>query len=79
MFVGVQVMLWERKIQLEAEMAEVMDPTVGADVVGAMRKEIHRMQLRFAELGRLQERLISEMERSINKRETISYKVKIWF
>lgn len=47
-------MLWERKIQLEKEMAAVMDPTVGQDVVGEMRKEIHRMQLRLGELMRLQ-------------------------
>ncbi len=49
-----QIMLWERKIALEKEMAEVMDPTVGQDVVGEMKKEIHRMTLRHAELMRLQ-------------------------
>lgn len=49
-------MLWERKIALEKEMAEVMDPTVGQDVVGEMKKEIHRMTLRHAELMRLQVR-----------------------
>ncbi|KAK9829105.1 hypothetical protein WJX72_003917 [[Myrmecia] bisecta] len=68
------VLLWERKLQLEAEMAEVMDPTVGTDVVGAMRKEIHRMTLRLTELARMQERLIQEMERCIAKRDTITFK-----
>ena len=68
-------MLWERKIKLEREMAEVMDPSVGTDVVGAMRREVHRMQLRLGDLGRLQERLIADMERSISKRDTINTKV----
>ena len=72
-----QIMLWERKIQLEREMAEVMDPSVGTDVVGAMRREVHRMQLRLGDLGRLQERLIADMERSISKRETINTKVGV--
>ena len=53
-----QIMLWERKIILEREMAEVLDPTVGQDVVGDMRKEIHRMELRHGELMRLQEKLM---------------------
>ena len=44
---------------LEKEMREVLDPTVGQDVVGEMRREIHRMQLRHAELMRLQEKLMA--------------------
>lgn len=47
-------MLWERKLSLEREMQEALDPSVGTDVVGAMKKEIHRMQMRHAELLRLQ-------------------------
>jgi hypothetical protein len=39
-------------------MAEVLDPTVGQDVVGDMRREIHRMELRHGELMRLQEKLM---------------------
>lgn len=69
-----QIMLWERKIALEKEMAEVMDPTVGQDVVGEMKKEIHRMTLRHAELMRLQEKLVSDMEKALAKREVITVK-----
>ncbi|CAG9461572.1 unnamed protein product [Pedinophyceae sp. YPF-701] len=69
-----QIMLWERKIQLEKEMQEAIDPEVGREVVEAMRKEIHRMKLRFTELLRLQERLITEMERGISKRGVIGDK-----
>jgi peptidoglycan hydrolase CwlO-like protein len=69
-----QIMLWERKIMLEKEMAAVLDPTVGQDVVGEMKKEIHRMELRLGELMRLQEKLMTDMERSLSKREVIAVK-----
>jgi hypothetical protein len=36
----------------------MLDPTVGEGVVTAMRKEVHRMELRHAELMRVQERLM---------------------
>ncbi|KAL3137705.1 hypothetical protein ABBQ38_004975 [Trebouxia sp. C0009 RCD-2024] len=69
-----QVMLWQRKIELEREMNDVLDPSVGGDVVGAMKKEIHRMQLRAGELSRIQESLLLDLERSITKRDTIALK-----
>lgn len=68
-------MLWQRKIELEREMNDVLDPSVGGDVVGAMKKEIHRMQLRAGELSRIQESLLLDLERSITKRDTIALKV----
>ena len=40
-------MLWERKIHLEREMQQALDPTVGNLETEAMKREIHRMQLRF--------------------------------
>ena len=43
---------------LEKEMHDAMDPNVGQDVVGEMKREIHRMQLRHAELMKLQEKLV---------------------
>lgn len=57
-----EIMLWERKIQLEREMHEVLDPEAGQDVVSAMKKEIHRMELRYADLMKIQERLIQVLE-----------------
>ena len=71
-----QVMLWQRKIELEREMNDVLDPSVGGDVVGAMKKEIHRMQLRAGELARIQESLLLDLERSITKRDTIALKAR---
>lgn len=36
----------------------MMDPSVGEGVVAAMGREVHRMELRLAELLRQQERLM---------------------
>lgn len=69
-----QIMLWERKIKLEKETQEALDPNVGTDVVASMRKEIHRMELRHGELKRAQERLMTELERCIGKREGLATK-----
>merc|ERR1711904_603834 len=42
-----QVMLWERKIHLEKEMQEALDPSVVQAETTTMKKEIHRMELRY--------------------------------
>lgn len=52
-----QILLWERKITLEKEMQAALDATDG-EVIGAMKKEIQRMEQRHAELRRLQEKLM---------------------
>merc|ERR1719238_186998 len=69
-----QVMLWERKIHLEREMQEALDPSVGQVESTAMKKEIHRMELRLDQLKRRQEQMIMEMERAIHKRDAIALK-----
>jgi chromosome segregation ATPase len=69
-----QVLLWERKISLEREMQDALDPNVGQADSSAMKKEIHRMELRLSQLKRKQETMISEMERTINKRDAIQLK-----
>ena len=67
-----QLMLWEKKIQLEKETQDALDPEVGMAEARSMEKEIHRMKLRFSTLKREQERMIKEMELAIDKRETIA-------
>merc|ERR1719316_1268123 len=69
-----QVMLWERKIHLEKEMQEALDPSVGQAETTTMKKEIHRMELRYEQLKRRQDQMIQEMERVIHKRDTIQLK-----
>ena len=72
-----QVMLLEKKIALERETQAALDPEVGAAEVRAMEREIHRMRLRYAQLQRRQEQMISEMERQIYKRDNIEAKGKV--
>lgn len=67
-----QGLLWEKKIQLDKETREALDPSVGQQETENMEKEIHRMALRFEALKREQEKLSLEMERAINKRATIA-------
>lgn len=69
-----QILLWERKIQLEKEMQDALDPTIGQTEIVAMKKEIHRMELRYDQLKKKQEEMIKDMERSVFKRETIQLK-----
>merc|ERR1711920_1181218 len=68
------VLLWERKISLEKEMQEALDPNIGQADSAAMKKEIHRMELRLEQLKRRQEQMIMEMERAIHKRDAIALK-----
>merc|ERR1712151_1407729 len=68
------VLLWERKITLEKEMQEALDPNIGQADSSAMKKEIHRMELRLEQLKRRQEQMIMEMERAIHKRDAIALK-----
>ena len=72
-----QIMLWERKIQLEKETQAALDPDVGGDVVGAMKKEIARMTHRSAELARVQEALMRKVEQAVYKRETVAAKARL--
>lgn len=72
-----QIMLWERKIQLEKETQAALDPSVGGDVVGAMKREIQRMSHRETELKKMQEQLIRKVEQAVYKRETIGAKARL--
>lgn len=69
-----QILLWERKIQLENEMQDTLDPNIGQKEIIAMKKEIHRMELRYERARKTQEGLIKGMERAVFKRETIQMK-----
>eukprot|EP00916_Digyalum_oweni_P002827 GHVL01005235.1.p1 GENE.GHVL01005235.1~~GHVL01005235.1.p1 ORF type:complete len:290 (+),score=73.42 GHVL01005235.1:82-951(+) len=70
-----QIMLWERKIILEKETQAAIDETHGKAEVDSMKKEVHRMTLRYDQLKKAQEEQICEMERLISKRQSIETKV----
>ncbi len=54
---------------------DAIDPNYGNEAVAVLRKEISRLQHRYGELLREQERLVQEMERAVLKRDIISMKV----
>ena len=64
-------MLWERKTQLARETIAAVDTEVGQGEIKSMKTEIHRMDLKFKELKKAQERLMREMEYSVVRRGTI--------
>ncbi len=66
-----QLLLWEKKIQLERETQAALDPEHGQPEIIAMTKEVHRMKLDIGMLKRKQEAMIVAMEKAIAKRETI--------
>lgn len=45
-----QILLWERKIHLEKEMQETLDPNYGQKEIQELKKEIHRMELRLDDI-----------------------------
>merc|ERR1711988_138979 len=55
-------------------MQDALDPNVGQQESAAMKREIHRMELRYEQLKRRQDQMILEMERVIHKRDTIQLK-----
>lgn len=65
-------MAWEKKIQLAKETKAALDPSVGQSETQAMEAEIHRMQLRYAQMQKFEEKMITEMERAVSKREVIA-------
>jgi chromosome segregation ATPase len=66
-----QILLWDKKIALERETQDALDPEYGQHELKGLRKEVHRMELRLGQLQRQQERLVGEMERAIVKQESI--------
>ena len=62
-----QIMLWEKKTQLARETRAAVDSEVGQGEVRAMKAEIHRMQVRYTQLMKQQEKMIQEMEKAVSR------------
>eukprot|EP00828_Plagiopyla_frontata_P046349 TRINITY_DN819_c0_g1_i6.p1 TRINITY_DN819_c0_g1~~TRINITY_DN819_c0_g1_i6.p1 ORF type:complete len:600 (-),score=114.24 TRINITY_DN819_c0_g1_i6:152-1951(-) len=69
-----QILLWERKIHLEKEMQETLDPTYGQKELEELKKDIHRMELRLDDVRKKQEQVISDIEKAVSKKEMITLK-----
>ena len=57
-------MLWEKKTGLAPEPWDTKDGEVEE---GEMRAEIHRMQVRYTQLMKQQERMIQDMEKAMSR------------
>lgn len=66
-----QVMLWEGKTQLAKETRDAIDKEVGQGEIKQMKSEIHRMEVRFNQLMKEQEKLQQESEQTIKQRSSI--------
>ena len=71
-----QSLLWEKRLQLDREMREALQPLVGQDDIEGMEREIHRMSLRLDAIKKHQSSLSLEMEAAVLKRETIASRYK---
>lgn len=71
-----QILLWERKFQLEKEMQETLDPNVGKSEIEELSKELHRMELKYQSLLKAQEKVNIEMLMAVNKKEDIELKYR---
>ena len=72
-----QIMLWEKKTQLARETRAAVDSEVGQGEVRAMQSEIHRMQVRFSQLMKQQEKMIQEMEKAVSRYVEVWIKIFI--
>ncbi len=72
-----QVLHWHRKLEMERDMHEALNTTVGTEQISALQRNIQRLSLKHAELLQEQESIIVMMERCVEKRENISMKVRI--
>ena len=69
-----EVMVWERRVQLEKEMREAVDPAYGNEQLAAARKEVARLSHAAAALARSRQALVGEL--AVEKREAIGTKVR---
>nr|XP_055068885.1 coiled-coil domain-containing protein 40 [Misgurnus anguillicaudatus] len=65
------LMLWEKRTQLMQETLSAIDSDIGQGEIQTLRKDIHRMEVRYAQLIKQQERLLRDMELVVAMRETI--------
>lgn len=63
---------WEKKVKLAQEMKEnIMKEQSENGDIGGLRNEIHRMEIRYAQLKKAQESLVSDLDTTVHKRSRI--------
>lgn len=55
-------------------MQQALDPNVGQSEIEELKKELHRMELKFNSLIKEQDKITTEMLRAVNKKADIELK-----
>ncbi|XP_055634823.1 coiled-coil domain-containing protein 40 [Toxorhynchites rutilus septentrionalis] len=67
-----EALSWETKYKMSAEAKKFKDEESAQNSeIGIMKAEIHRMQVRFAQLKRMQEKFVADLENTVHHREHI--------
>uniref|UniRef100_A0A182JI06 Uncharacterized protein n=1 Tax=Anopheles atroparvus TaxID=41427 RepID=A0A182JI06_ANOAO len=67
-----EALSWETKCKMSAEAKKFRDEeTTQNSEIGIMKAEIHRMQVRYGQLKRMQEKLVHDLENTVQHRENI--------
>ncbi|KAL1379482.1 hypothetical protein pipiens_014872 [Culex pipiens pipiens] len=67
-----EALSWETKYKMSYEAKKFKDEESAQNSeIGIMKAEIHRMQVRFTQLKRMQEKLVTDLENTVHHREHI--------
>lgn len=67
-----EALSWERKWKMVTELKKQRDEEYAkTSEIGIMKAEIHRMEVRYAQLTRAQEKLVQDMEKCVQHRDNI--------
>ncbi len=67
---------WERRIQVQREMAAALDPAVGNEEAAALAAEVGRLKAREAELRQSLTQKQAELQRAVERREVVELRVR---
>eukprot|EP00767_Chilomastix_cuspidata_P003705 gnl/Chilomastix_cuspidata/383.p1 GENE.gnl/Chilomastix_cuspidata/383~~gnl/Chilomastix_cuspidata/383.p1 ORF type:complete len:809 (-),score=318.24 gnl/Chilomastix_cuspidata/383:622-3048(-) len=67
-----QKMYWQRKIRIESEIQQTLNPSASNNEAASVRKETALMELRLSQVKREQRILVKRMEVAVGKREAIA-------
>ena len=71
-----QVLEWERRIQLQREMAAALDPAIGNEEAAALSAKVGRLKVREGEVRQARAQKQAELQRAVEKREVVELRVR---
>lgn len=67
-----EVLEWEKKLKLIVETkSQIQEEKSSSGEIGHMKAEVHRMEVRYNQLKKAQEKLVCDMEHCVTRRESI--------